>query len=513
MSETCLLTILNKNDKLKNYYDKLIKSPEDTNNLNMYSQKNVDSFKKKYIWHQVLTWTKKIILVTILISAVSAGAVHVLPNLHEQIHKLGDNFSEFDEQLEKAEDFYDKLHDGLEETISGGARRFKLQSQKNLFGGTLRKNVYNNVKGTLTNIIKKLANYDLMIEIYRSNLIIAKDLLDKIEDNIVLDNLYQITIKHFFKSIIEAYQCFGINIRNDKLQDMLIYDSGDDQLNYDLDESMFNKSTFSKIYNFFNRKKDKSNMTDLCSNCLFAIITQFEDMEQKISPIIVTLNSYITRLNLLVDIVNCKGDTIIINNFKPVFGSLISKLIEHLNNDVSIKSKIAGKSQEDSKSIYKDFLKLQDSESVPLTNDESLRLLLTHIKGKCATDQFAKNSKGCLGILKPKTNKKGEQVVVQNWEIDDIYNEVENNEYFEKIVIGDTDHTLCEGAKKEYLELCKKDKSTYIKYLKRDIREKLGKKTDWSESTGGSIKSKKLKKYKSKRKKMKKKTRKSKIKN
>ena len=484
MSYTCLARILQSNTQLTDYYNQvhvMDARNSTTNNINMFSQDNEDSFKKKLYWNNFLGWTKKIILILLLTSTLAVGGVHVLPHLHEHVLKVGETIIKASESVKQQEEMFDKIGETLKEVHEEDV---KLTNEELL---------KNNTRNTLSNIIQKLAKYDLMIEMYRTNLIIVTAFLDKseleedgpppqegvvtTEEVNIIKILHKITIDQFYKTIIECYKCVGLNVTRDEVLNVTSNEEPshiqDDSYDFlpNVQRRHFNIPWYKKTFSFFKKKKQDIDVDEreLSSNCLFAIITEYEKMEQKISPIIMKLNSYITRLNMLVNINECMDDAPVIYSFKPVFGSLIGMLIKKINNE-----KKGGDSQVEVEEVTQ-YITGQDLNGREVITDNGLLQILETIQTNCDYHRTGEGSRigyvftpmvtpaidpitnlpeidahsrtpkeivQCIDRLKK--NKDGEMVLRGEWDIDDIYKEILYNTHTEAAI-----HELVSGESRK----------------------------------------------------------------
>lgn len=324
---SCLLKILSANDNLKELYNNSAKTNKITY-MNIFSENIEAKIKKKMRWVSFVKITKYIFLLILFTAIVSAGGFHVIGGLVDNISNVQDTLIGVSERVT---DLHDTVASATElyEMRGGNKKTIKRKTKNNKKNNKTKKRKYKSkkqhggnkinisgMKQTMIYVYTKLEQYDLMIEIYRTNFVIIKKMIDtKMERGTneykLAEKMYNITEKLMFELITKAYKCFGITINMDErnVNDFL------------------NITDNTKIFNMEVSGTEKEYI-----NALYMMLTEFEELEDSISPILIELNSYITRLNILFDMTNCKIiDNIKINNTKPLFTSLFGKILMNLN--------------------------------------------------------------------------------------------------------------------------------------------------------------------------------------
>lgn len=479
IGQSCLLTVLKNNENLKQYFGKCAEM-KDISNINIFSENNEKALRKLHKWNLFLRTCKSLIIVA-LIGVIAMGVgLHLLPNLAIQLNNL--NFSDFSNIVDKGNEIKNEIKE-IGETVVSDVAMATLASKVEYSGTTHQDNneLTLGVKLTLTNIIKKLAEYDLLFEMYRTNLIIIKKLIEGLESNGKMDadtkhiikNLYYITINDYKKVIEGLYKCFFLTVKmdNSKMAELLEGNNPkENQFNVDISSDNFDKVFFKKIYSYMTRVNDRNKNTSY--SILYSLITQFEDFEESLAPLLVRLNSYITRLNLLFNLSKCpEGLDLKVNNIKPIFGSLMNQLIHSISGE-----------QQSSTVIAKVTDELSRENSGIVMSEQDIRLSLSQIHGELCDIKGAeaKGIKdlniGNYSICKKKIDNNGVSVFVQNWEIGDIYNTILNDNFIVNRLeefIKTTKYDFCESATGKGKQMCLGDKKIYFQALMMYIKDNL----------------------------------------
>ena len=437
-------------------------------------------------WNLFLRTCKTIVIVTLIGIVATGVGIHLLPNLVKTLQKV--DFNDISDIVHQSQEIKSEINE-IGNTIVSGVAMTTLVSN---FEDSKQNHNNNNelikgIKLTLTNIIKKMAEYDLLLEMYRTNIIIIKKLIEGLKSNQTMDEdtehiietLYNITINDY-KNIIKAlYKCFFLTVEIDdkKMNELLNGDNpNDNQFNMDISSDKYDKIHFKKIYSYMTRTEHRN--TNTSYSILYSLITRFEDFEESLVPLFVRLNSCVTRLNLLFKLSKCPTDLDIkVNNIKPIFGSFMNQLI------VKITDKQSSSNNKNSATITDKVTKelLKENSGVVMSEADIRKSLLTikrelcDIKGAEAKDNKNPNI-GKYSICSEKINKDGSQVTINDWEIEDIYNIILNDKEINsklKEFIKRTQYDLCKSATGKGKELCHENKNAYFQALMIYIKDNL----------------------------------------
>lgn len=336
----CFGKQVEKNKALKEYSE-IIQSTDIAYEVNMLN-KNITyelekKQKKKKYYHLGMISLKFILVLCISVIDVT----HIFKTLPAILKEMNDNtLSSFSETKELASTINEDLETFSEDIES-------INEIKETEGDVNKLFSY-----TFINLLKKLADFDLSFETYRMNIIFIEQTLSKSNENHdIINKFLYLSKKQMFEAFKKSLQCLGIknDITYTQFEPIFEHDNQLDKFIRFCDildttlskQENINKSFFSR---FYSSKKNKNNYY---IEILFSIFSNSDEIFDKLGYIFTLLNSYISKMNILLTIENdnCTKFPDIIpeseeeNDNYPCytfFSLIINKLLKNYNKTENI---------------------------------------------------------------------------------------------------------------------------------------------------------------------------------
>jgi len=408
----CFGKQVEKNKALKEYSE-IIQSTEINYEVNMLNKNIIYELekkqKKKKYYHFGMISLKIILVLCISVIDVT----HIFRTLPAILKEMNDKtLSSLNEAKELVSTMDEDVNNFCEDVES-----------INEIKDSNKGDVNNLFSYTFVNLLKKLADFDLTFETYRMNIIFIEQTLSKsTEKHDIIDKFLFLSKKQMFEAFKKSLQCLGI--KND-----ITYTQFDPIFKYDNQLKNFNNfcdllnSTLSKQENinksFFSRfYSSKKNKNNYYIEILFSIFSNSDEIFDKLGYIFTLLNSYISKMNLLLTFENdnCTKFTDIIPESEAqdgnypcytFFSLIINKLLN--NYKYKIKDSIEKPKFIEEASAYNNLL-------LSLVNENCYR---TGYNQKEYKEKVEKNLDLCKHFVKPavftlfthKKDKNGKEII------------------------------------------------------------------------------------------------------
>ena len=293
----CFGKQVEKNKALKEYSE-IIQStdiPYEVNMLNKNITYELEKKQKKKKYYHLGMISLKFILV-LCISVIDF--THIFRTLPSILKEMNDNtLSSFSETKELASTINEDLETFSEDIESINEIKETGEDVNKLFSYTF------------INLLKKLADFDLSFETYRMNIIFIEQTLSKSNENHdIINKFLYLSKKQMFEAFKKSLQCLGIknDITYTQFEPIFEHDNQLDKFIRFCDildttlskQENINKSFFSR---FYSSKKNKKNYY---IEILFSIFSNSDEIFDKLGYIFTLLNSYISKMNILLTIEN-----------------------------------------------------------------------------------------------------------------------------------------------------------------------------------------------------------------
>lgn len=361
----CFGQIINSNEKLIKYIDEIndLKKEHLYNQLivNIFNQpKIIGALKKKGEWKKITRVFTSCLKIGITIAASVLDITHIfrtIPNLIKEFNN--DILSHLHESVE-----------GYQDTVEDIETMSRL-SYKN---GTI------NIKQIFIKILIDLSNYDLSFEIYRSNIIYIKNIYksDKQGETDIILELLELSKHEMFIAFKSFLKSIPLKNSFTKVEFDNIFENDSVPANNQLSKNFNN--FLKKIDDIISKslvKEDNKPIYKESINLLYSIFENSEKIFKQLNKSFIKLNSYITRMNILLTIpTECKGTNLKIHDSYNICSIIIHKLVENCSQPSSTKEIITDlkeKTEKDANGKYEISSELQrklikDTENIPETS-------------------------------------------------------------------------------------------------------------------------------------------------